>query len=661
MRDSSPTRPTKASRLSSAYADAIRPRPPTRPLAQFAGSIRLPDGPRGPRDGQPGDLWDYPAHPAQREIVRALGSGRFRRLVVCGPGQDGKTLTGCLLPILWWCGERGISTAYCLPDKRLCGLVWRDKLKPAIRGSGFAHLLPEDGPGSQTGSPDSILLSSGGRLSLLGAGAGNEAGQAMVTARVVIKDERDAMRDRHAALFETRSAAFGDEAVIIEASTIKHDREKESAIENLWQAGPAGDVHLRCPGCGTCALAEGADLRYDATSQVAAARTARRVCRSCGLLLDEAQHRQSIAEAQVVYRGGLSLDQVTGEVFSIRWGHFESPLHTLAELAVAHLEAVQARDSGAGHDLLRTLTRDRFTRRYEVETDAIPQLIEHHIAARSAQGPYRRGVWPSEATHGVLTVDNQLRRLYWLVTAFARDGRIYLVDYGRHAICGDHEMPTPAQRHAGLDAIALLARDGWPDDAGLLHRPDLCGVDAAFATDEVVGWQRYHAGEWVCIRGLGEEVVSRLALSPGNLRRRLPGWLEIREQPSTRTMLHLVDVDTVRAWLHNGLDRKPGTADSVHLPLGEAADGELARHLTAEVRRLDDHGQVYWYKRHQRNDLLDCGVYAAALGRLVAQRHGRNPADQAHAQAEDVPSADQTPINAAAPVEADWVEGTASW
>jgi phage terminase large subunit GpA-like protein len=608
--------------------------PPPRPLAvgAFASRLVLPDGPDA------GRAWRWHDHPGQRAVVEALEAAvsarRWRELVIVGPVQDGKTLSSVLLPVLYTASELRRPIVYGLPDRRLSGSLWRSKLKPAITGCGLGHLLPDYGPGSSTGSPDDVLLSTGTRLHLLGAGASNEAGQAGVTAWLVLLDENDAIRRRQAELIRQRCAAFGGDALTIISSTVKHDL--QSPTLDAWEDSTAGSIQAPCLACGQYRILTWDQVTYQGETDLAVAASARLVCPACHAETDAEAHHQALTRAllvprgQTVVDGRLIGDAPGGLICGIRWTSLDSPLRRLGDLARMHHAAAIALDRRGDHEPMRQFTRDHLVERYQIAGGDLPEIGENALALASAASPIERGRLPGWVKHVVMAVDCQKRRHYWLTMAIGDEGRVAIVDHGRDPICGDYEEPTPRQRHESLERLHRRACDGWPLPDGRTRPADRCAVDVNYLPDEILGWLAWRLDLWIAVRGVSEEQASRMALSPGALRWRLPGWLEIREQPGG-WMLHSIDTDQVRGWLQTGILRQADAAEAVMLPRGEAADGELIRHLTAEIRRMTESGPV-WVRRRARNDLLDTAVYAAAIGRalthgerLLAQRPGETP------------------------------------
>jgi hypothetical protein len=160
----------------------LGPPAPPRRLSEVAGSLRITEGRRGPRPEAPhGDLLDVNEHHGWRAALRLCASMLYRIVVVLGPPQDGKDTNVSSPLITWALNDLRCPVVYATTDKRLMGALWRAKVEATMKASGYAHLFPDDGMGSNGGTPDEILFNNGVRLYLLGAGASNGAGQAAVS------------------------------------------------------------------------------------------------------------------------------------------------------------------------------------------------------------------------------------------------------------------------------------------------------------------------------------------------------------------------------------------------------------------------------------------------------------------------------------------------
>lgn len=634
--------------LAQTFAAQLRPQANPLSFSDFCDRMRLPDG-----DAQ-GQRWEWRRHPAQRALIEAASSGRWRVMIPLGPVQDGKTLTGLVAPSAWCASELHKPQMAAWPDRFMAGKMWRGKLRPALQAIQGGRLLPETGPGSGTGAPDDVLLGGGSRLYLLGAGARNEAGQAGVTAWLGMIDEVDSIRRRHLRLLLQRLASYGGDSMAWLMSTIKSDL--ASPIIEAWERSTACVIQVPCPSCGHVHRLSWDAITYDPSSDISARQSVRWACPACSTLHDDDQRLAALERAVIVGQGQhvdaagrVVGDLVESEAYGIRWSSLDSPRRALGDLAVLHREAVHAARFQNDHELLRQFYRDHLVEQYQADVEEAPRIVETVVATRSALGTTPRGQVPPGISHLTVAVDCQLRRHYWQAMAHYPDGRMAIIDWhGRgEALCGDQEQPTPAQRHALLDRLHARFQDGWPDHTGRIHRPVLIGCDVATFTDELLGWLRLHWGEWVALRGIGEALATQIGRHPGSAKLRLPGWLEIRQHPD-RYLLHLVDTHQVRAYVHNGLIREPEVGGALLLPPGVATDSNLARHLCAEVRQVTDRG-VVWVTRHVRNDLLDCAVYNAALGRLYAHRIGQNPSQAQPESPHQSDDADQHPPAAIPP------------
>lgn len=630
----------------------LAPPPRPRPVLEFACSLRWPDGPDA------GERVDPRSHPAGYEIAKDFAEGGYDEMVNLGPVQDGKTWWTIVLPMLYFLAELRLSATYGVPDRALAGKAWRAKLKPTIENCGLAHLLPKSGPGSDGGAPDDVLMTTGARLYMLGAGARNEAGQAMVTSAGVFIDERDSIRSRWVELLKARSAAYDVLARNHETSTIKDD--DKSATWAVYQGSTACRLWFACPTCaaaqhatGGWQLLEWEQVDADWTNDETARESVRLVCRH------DPAHRLTENDRQAMLRqwrrvsrgqavtadGTITGDKPPTRRRGLRWSSLDSPRKSLPRLAVQFRQACERRDAYGDHEPLRQFYRDMLALPYRADRDGSDVLqmfgadydrTRAYLATRSSAhgwatlvdhkdeaGLFSRHIapLPPGATMAVVTIDVQENRCYWLIVAADADLRTWDVAHGYEY--GTHErLPTSeAEMHSIIDRVRDEIVPDVCDALPIVAR----GVDVNYRTDELVRWLTTNR-DWLPVVGAGEEVAGKKRAEhdaknlPGVVYLTRPdGWQLGSQQP-----LHLVDVDRVREQAQTAFLRPVGSVGAAHLPRGLKAGSAYIMHLCGELLQEDPrNGRRKWRKQTGRHDYLDCRTYAVALLRLHVERERR--------------------------------------
>lgn len=588
-------------------------------------------------------------HPAQYFCLAAIdaalaGRSPYRRFVIVKPTQDGGTITTQSIPHLYVAGELGDPVVAGLPDMRLAGIQWRDKTLALVLDSARETWLPLEGPGSErAGNPVQVKLNGRGDLYYFGAGAANEAGQAMVTARVLGRDEFDSMDPHNAELMTGRLDSYGTSALIIDTSTIKLDA--QSPILDALEASTNGHLEFACPSCGRWTWWRWKHVDADWSSARAAQQSVRLKCPHCPCALDDVQRRRdliTLGNARLVMQGQHvdERGQVVGAPpdvldWGLLWTAVDSPLTSLPALAVKYHAALVALRDGQ-HAPMRRFSRDRDCSPY-AEAIVDTEISAAALARQSGRSDYQKRQVPAWVKHLTIAQDVQEDRHYWLVLGFDGEWRqAAVIDWGyeslveRDAASGRPlRAATVDDRRAVLQALHAMAEDGWQVVGGGARLvPVRRGIDVGYKAAEVLPWIAEHR-QWVPCKGVGRDQANRMdktairlgkSLLPEELAKRLLGWVDVR-QPDTMPM-PLVNVNghEVRLALQTGLMRAPGEAGACWLPAGMKANDIIPLHLSAEVwteEKKDGVGTGKWYWREVRknNHLLDAATYAFALGR----------------------------------------------
>lgn len=623
---------------------APAPDPPT--LVAFARRFRWTEGIHENEPIEPAK------HAAQHRVLRAIGDGvtgrsRYRRFIVIKPTQDGGTWCTVSFVLLYVTTQLHRPVAVGFPDMRLASIAWRNKIHAPIVKATQQAWLPREGPGSEGGSCPVEVALDGTPSYFMGGGSSNEAGQAGLTAFVLIRDERDAMEPYVAELMKGRLDGFDDQAVLVDTSTIKHD--KDSAILGDYNGSIALRLAYPCPKCRGYQILDDDQLVYDGSSETAAMQTARLRCRyeDCRHLITDAERVGSedgsipgmIADATAVEVGsGQTLHRdgtVTGALpdvlaWGLIWIAHESPIKSLAKLASERWQAEADLRKG-DHAKMRRYYRDRCCKVYLGDQVDSTTVSVETLALRSAEAIYAHGLAPSEPCILTGGIDVQLRELWWQIMAHGLDGRWWIAKHGRIVIGKDFRTnPSELEVREALDAVKAIFAEGLPvagDGDGRRLHPEMQGVDVRYQADIVKAWLAEQDDTWVAVRGAGEGQLSDRPT--GERIERIEGYIDIRVGADNR-LVYYVEVDPLKHGTTAALARPQNTANAGHLPKGEAADGWLIKQLTAE--RLV---KGKWVKFRRDNHQFDLTNYNRALGRLRIE-HGAfaSPAASGHAAAD---------------------------
>jgi|GEM_PF-5058293 len=643
--------------ISQRLAAGVRPQPlPQSPL-EFAETLTF-------RQGKKTERYQPRRHAPQWFFLEAFGKALHgeipqRRFLTMKPTQDGGTLVTQCIPQLYVTAVIGDPVIAGFPDMSLAGKQWRQKTRPLIIDSKLSHILPITGPGSEGNSaPIEITLSpidqksaaSGATLSFMGAGASNEAGQAMLTGRVLPRDEFDSIDPHNATLMEGRLDAFGHDALILDNSTLKNDIETPftKALKE------STDCHLEygCAHCQRFVWWQWEHVRIDLANGVSTARdTVHLECPHCHQAITDLHRIQMdmmrLDNARLVGRGQHvdERGQVQGPLpdtlsWGMTWTALDTPRVTLSYLAVKYYEAHEAKALGV-HDKMRRFHRDRLCRFYAddrlSEEDGTPTSITRELLVkRSAAAPASYGLRQRtkdedgdsiNLTHrpdgpAFLIVAGDVQRggkkapprVYFQIEGADHHQSTWTMGWGHLVFCPAGRQATEHEIHAGLDRLHQLAAEA----SAAFGLPVVKkGLDVGDNQKEVRAWLKPRK-DWWAIKGASNNRATDNQFD-------IPGWIYRREQhdeDGAPWWLYFPDVEARRAAL-DGFLLDLGASGAAHLPHGLDASMALVRHLCASIEIPDGKGGKRWSAKEAdrkfhpewsyRNDFQDTRTYMRAM------------------------------------------------
>ncbi len=621
--------------LNERKAHDLQPTKKPRRIGEFARTLRLPDGPSGPRDGQPGDLWVPETEPTQAAFYAHHESGAWRKFTVVAPSQRGKTLKAILCPLLHACCESRQSFAIVLPNLDGLSKAWDGKLKPSIEGTGFKDWLPTQGPGSKGGRPTVLIMRDpetgrrAGPLFFLAMGTGGrETSVSQVSPQKIGIDEADDAADAgQLSLTAKRINSWGKAGRAYITSTVNdragrdatdiNDPDSAHPILMLYRAGSQHRQRHRCPHCAGYFAPEYEHLDVDACAIT---------CPLCAVVWSEADRIDALNRSLSVG----ALDLITFD--HVLQGHYESDDYselttvldyhmTVLSDICADIRAAKLAEARGEYSLMKTVMHKMFCRSY-VEPAGIGEITNAGLAVVSARSDYEKRLVPSWVIRLSIGVDVQGDRIYWIVVGHGPDDRTCIVDWGYEMLVPKEEarQPTPADRRRVLHDLDSKVAVGWQHEGHenrLVPDHGMRGIDVGFATDEVVGWLRGMGTKWRAVRGVGRDTIKnfgKILDLPAEAR----AFVEARQPDGWPIPLINVLGDNVRRWIHQALLRDPYTPASMMLPRGLTKADALLLHLSGEVEIIGKDGKTILFERRVRHDWLDALIYAVAVARLRA-------------------------------------------
>lgn len=552
--------------------------------------------------------------PYLRAIMDALSPGHpASRIVFMKSAQVGATEAGNNW--VGFCIDRVPGPFLAVqPTVDLAKRLSQQRIEPLIEDSPSLRELIMPSRARDSGNTILGKRFPGGQLIL--TGANSAVGLRSMPARWVFLDEVDAYpgdidgEGDPIALAEARTLSFGHRKKIFLASTptIKG----LSRIEREYEASDRQRYHVPCPECGELQHLEFERLRWAAGRP----ETAAYVCLGCGVLIEERHKTWMMDERNGAgWRPTASPEQVEearrAGVVGFHISGLYSPLGWLSWEEIA-----RGWDAARGNDAaLKTLKNTVLGETWQERGEA-PEW--QRLYERREEG--HLGAAPAPVL--VLTggADVQRDRIEIDVWGWGRNLESWLVDHV--VIEGDTARPEV------WDDLTAFLSETWPHALGSrmgLARLAIDTGDGA-TTDAVYSWvRRVGSGQAIAVKGVEGFDRSTPVDGPSfveateggrKLRRGVKLWKVATAVFKSETYRFLRLAPPTDEQREAGMGWPPGF---MHLPRG--ATTEWVKQLTAEqlmtIRTRQGFQKLEWQKTRDRNEALDCRVYARAAAWLM--------------------------------------------
>jgi phage terminase large subunit GpA-like protein len=243
--------------------------------------------------------------------------------------------------------------------------------------------------------------------------------------------------------------------------------------------------------------------------------------------------------------------------------------------------------------------------------------------------PYKTGIARRGALFLVAGADVQKDRIEVEVVAYGRGKESWSVDY--RVFEGDTSRPQVWQK------LTALVNETYPSETGVDMPILQMAVDSGYATTEVYQWARKQGHRVLVIKGDARAAAILSAPSPievgplgGKLKRGVRVW-PVNSGMAKEELYRWLRLDRpTDEDLEGGIPFPPGFC---HFPrYGE----EYFKQLTAEqlvTKLVKGYRRMGWQKMRERNEALDCRVYARAAAARVGmdrfnERHWKSLEEQ---------------------------------
>ena len=581
-----------------AFDQGLRP-DPTLTVSEWADRHRR----LSPRASSEPGPWRTERTPYLREIMdRLSASSPVERVVVMKGAQVGATEAGNN-----WIGyvvhhAPGPMLAV-LPTVEMAKRNSRQRIEPLVEES--PALRERIAPSRSRDSGNTVLAKEfrGGVLVL--TGANSAVGLRSMPVRYLFLDEVDGYpgdvdgEGDPIALAEARTRTFARRKILVVSTPTVAGL---SRIEREYALSDQRRFFVPCPGCGAMQWLRWERLRWPKGRPEAAAYH----CEGCDREIGEHNKTRMLAAGEWRPTATGAADPRTS---GYHLSSLYSPLgwRSWAEVASAW-EAAQGSDSA-----LKSFRNTELGETWEERGDAPDwqRLYER-------RGGFALGHVPAGGLFLTAGADVQRDRIEVSVWAWGRGLTSWLVD---HLVIDG----GPGQAEPWAALTALLGRT-WPHASGLRVGLAKLAVDTGFEAPAVYAWAR-RAGHAQVAAVKGVDGFARAAPVTG------PTYVDATEggrKLRRGARLWTVAVSTFKGETYRFLrlaaptdeDVAAGTTHPpgyVHLPRG--AEAEWLKQLTAEqlvtVKTRRGFPRLEWRKTRERNEVLDCRVYARAAAWIV--------------------------------------------
>ncbi len=549
--------------------------------------------------------------PYMRGIMDALSpSHPARRVVFMKPAQVGATEAGNNW--IGFCIHRAPGPMLAVqPTVDLAKRLSQQRIDPLIEDSPALRDLVSPSRSRDSGNTVLAKRFPGGQLIL--TGANSAVGLRSMPARWVFMDEVDAYpgdvdgEGDPVQLAEARTNSFGHRAKIFLASTPTVTG--LSRIEREFELSDQRRYFVPCPHCGGLQWLKFERLRWEKGRP----ETARYICEHCEEPIEERFKTQMMAEENGACWQATADEETRkkAEAAGIVGFHINGLYSPLGWLSWA--EIARKWEEAKGNDsALKTLKNTILGETWAESGEAPDWQRLYERRERWAAGTV-----PERGLFLTAGVDVQKDRIEVDVWAWGRGLESWLVD---HVVIDG----GPADPGAWAELSALLGRT-WPHENGAQMQIGKLAIDTGYESAAVYSWARQQTGAQVApVKGV--EGFNRASPVTGpTLVDATEGGRRIRRGAKLWTVATAVFKSETYRFLRlprptdEDIDAGQGfPPGSIHLP--EWIDSEWLKQLTAEqlVTRRDRRGfaRMEWQKMRERNEALDCRVYARAAAWL---------------------------------------------
>jgi phage terminase large subunit GpA-like protein len=540
--------------------------------------------------------WRTDRTPYLREILRELSpKSPMKRIVFMASAQIGKSELGNnYLGFIMHHAPGPVLVVQ--PTLDMGKRFSKQRISPMIEESPVLKNLVADQKSRDDSNTMMAKSFPGGFL--LVTGANSPVGLRSTPIRYLFADEVDAFpidaggEGNPLQLAEKRTTTFSRRKIYI--CSTPTDKET-SSIEREYLAGDQRLYYVPCPHCGHKQHLQWKNLKWTDNDP----NTAAYACEDCGVLIEEHFKTKMLLDGE--WRATAPSDGITA---SFRINGLYSPLgwRSWREIVV---EFIRAKSDPT---LLKTWVNTVLGQSWESEYSA--KVGADGLMARAEE--WRMMNCPMGVLALTAGIDVQANRLEIKVVGWGDGEESWIVNWT--AIHGDPERPEIWRQLDDLLAVE------YQHASGITMKVRAAAIDTGGSnTQAVYDYSRRRKGFIIPVKGMSEPNKPIL----GKPTKQDVNHMGVALKSGVE--LYPVGPDTAKTLIYNRLKMKEHGAGYVHFPADLTED--YFKQLTAETKVIEylrGFPKTKWVKSSgQRNEALDCMVYAVAALEYIKTRYNR--------------------------------------
>lgn len=518
----------------------------------------------------------------------ALNDPATHTIVVMSSAQVGKT--EIILNVSGYYIDQDPSPILMVQPTVEMAQAWsKDRLAPMLRDTPALRGKVKDPRTRDSGNTLLHKTFPGGHITM--GGANSPAGLASRPIRVVLLDEVDRYPPSAGAegdpvrLAMKRSTTFWNRKSLLTSTPTIEGR---SRIAKAYEDSDQRKFHVPCPHCEHPQVLAWAQVRWQNDDPL----TAGYVCEECGVAWSDAERWRAIKRGEWVasapFRG------IAGFWLSELYSPWKALAETVQDFLTAKNDPTQ----------LQTFVNT-----------ALGETWKEQGEAPEWQRLYERREDYAKAPEPVLLltagVDVQKDRIEASVWGWGLEKESWLVDH--------RVLPGDTSRPDVWEALTALLAETWETEDGRELPILRMAVDSGYATSEVYAWaRRQPSGRVMAVKGYDQATAIVGQPRPVDVNyggRRIPRGMKVWP-----VGVSIIKSETY-GWLSMDRPLEGPAPGYIHLP--DWLDDEACKQLTAEqlmTRIVKGYRRPEWQKTRERNEMLDCRVYARAAASVWIDR-----------------------------------------